>query len=401
MPILTTFEHAYLTQADFKNPSDFDWLLEQNFDGFTIERKNQQWRVKVSHYIGVIGLPSGEQLEILPKISQHTDILSTRQWLQQMLKDIWQTLTPKALNNLAQQHPIKPHLPLNQWLAEQFWQRFQTYQPNQQYQRFEQNQPFLQGKLLVKQQLQHNHHKPHKFFHQSENFAFDTASNRLVKTTFERMINGFQGSSYHGLGYQGLSYQGLGYEWQAVQILSPHLYQTTFYQAQQECHALPSRIAQQNLLFLDFCYALLTLQQGAGQGMNASQSLLINMQFAFEKWVTLKIQQQFVPAQIIAQKSQPLTADNLLTLKPDIWLKDDNGVQVFDIKWKNIQSIKDISLADMYQLMMYASEFDAHEAWLVVPTLEKDKLRQAIPLARKNRCKFYLVPFCVMSGVVS
>lgn len=377
--IVTTFEHAYLTQNDFPNPQDFDWLIEQNFDGFSIERKNQQWRIKISHYIGVIGLPSGQQLEILPKISQNQDIQSTRQWLQQMLLDTWQTLTPKHLPNLATQNPltIAHNLPLTDWLQTQFWQLFQSYQPNQQYQRFEQNQAYLQGKLLLKQQLQHNAHQPHKFFHQTDEFINDTACNRLVKTTLQRVIARF---------YQTL----LPSQWRNVPNLLPTQYHATFTQAQ---HELSVSNASQNALFIHFCYALLTLQQGAGQGQTPSPTLLINMQFAFEKWVTLKIGQQFSDAHIIPQKAQALTADNTLNLKPDIWLKDETGVKVFDIKWKNMTSVKDISLADMYQLITYASEFEAVEAWLIVPTLDVNFIKQEIIFAKTKACRFYLVPF--------
>lgn len=382
MKTIAAFEHAILTQSDFAIPSDFDWLIEQNFDVFQIQRKNGQWQLKIRHYIGVIGLPSGYQLEILPKISQFdkNDICQTRQWLQQMLTDIWQTLTPKLLPNLANQNPINHQLPLNEWLAHTFWQGFQRYQPNQQYQRFEQNQTYLQGKLLVKEQLTRNHHQPHKFFHQSENFAVDTACNRLVKTTIEQII-----------GRNRL----LDYDWQGVQTVSPNLYQATFAQAERELQALPTIIKQQNFAFISFCYSLLILGQASGKGQNQSQALLINMQFAFEKWVTFKLKQQFIGenVQVFEQFSQALTLDSALKIKPDMLIKSDNFIQVIDIKWKNIQSVSDIHLADMYQLMAYASEFNANEAWLVVPTLDKNLPKREIMLANPKFTKFFLVPF--------
>ena len=55
MKVIITFEHSCLTAADFDDEQDFDWLIEQNFDVFRIERKQQQWQLKVRHYIGVIG----------------------------------------------------------------------------------------------------------------------------------------------------------------------------------------------------------------------------------------------------------------------------------------------------------------------------------------------------------
>ena len=161
MKVIITFEHSCLTAADFDDEQDFDWLIEQNFDVFRIERKQQQWQLKVRHYIGVIGLPSGGQVEILPKLAQshitHADeVTQTRQWVQQMLTAVWQALLPKSLPNLANQllinpPPINHSLSLSEWLQAYFWQGFAQYVPNQQYQQFEQNQPYLQGKLLIKE----------------------------------------------------------------------------------------------------------------------------------------------------------------------------------------------------------------------------------------------------------
>ncbi|MFW2176389.1 MULTISPECIES: McrC family protein [unclassified Moraxella] len=389
--IITTFEHAILTQANFTHPTDFDWLIEQNFDGFGIGRKQQQWQLKVSHYIGVIGLPSGNQLEILPKISQVNNanaesIKQTRQWLQRMLKDIWHTLTPKNLPNLAKQTPINPQLPLNDWLAHAFWQGFQRYQPNRQYQGFEQNQPYLQGKLLVKQQLQHNHHQPHKFFHQSEHFAVDTACNQLIKATLRHLIGGLP---------PDLSRESC--DWQAVSTILPSQYAQAFYQSQQELSALPSTIAHHNARLVAFCYALLTLTQASGQGQSQSQALLINMQFAFEKWVGHQLKQSLTEnAEVFEQFSQPLTLDKQLIMKPDILVKSQDTVKVMDIKWKTVRDVGDISLSDMYQLLTYASQFGASEAWLIVPTLDKHKTRQTINLTHANPTQFYLVPFWVL-----
>ena len=389
MSIITTFEHQNLTKQNFINQQDFDWLIEQNFDGFHIERKHKEWQITISHYIGVIGLPSGCQLEILPKISQtdNSNITDTRQWLQQMLQDIWQTLTPKILPNLSNQQilMVDKKLPLNQWLIHQFWQLFQTYQPNQNYQTHEQNQPFLQGKLLIKQQLQYNAHQPHKFFHQTEQFIHDTACNRLVKTTLQTVIVKFNVIALPAI-------------WQNIPTLLPNQYQTFFHQANQELQALPQIIGQQNSRLIEFCYIILTLQQAIGQGQTHSPTLLINMQFAFEKWIGFKIRQMFDNAEIVEQKSQHLTIDGRLAIKPDIWLKDKNSVKVIDIKWKNIKSVNDISLADMYQLMTYANEFGADEAWLIVPTMDKNLEKQPIVLANEKPTKFWLVAFDVIIG---
>jgi len=396
MKAIITFEHSCLTAADFDDRQDFNWLIEQNFDVFRIERKQQQWQLKVSHYIGVIGLPSGGQVEILPKLAQsqitHADeVTQTRQWVQQMLTAVWQALLPKSLPNLANQllinpPPINHSLSLSEWLQAYFWQGFAQYVPNQQYQQFEQNQPYLQGKLLVKEQLQHNFHQPHKFYHQTENFVMDTAGNRLVKTTIERVIGSMASSPLSS---------PLLPQWQAVGSVARDLYDTLLSQALQELTALPSLTAQRNYNFISFCYALLTLQQASSQGPFLTPTWLVNMPFAFEKWVGRKIQQQFAAQnfELVEQKRQPLTVQQGLTIKPDIWLKSADKLIIADVKWKKTATFNDISLADMYQLLAYASEFDADEAWLIVLTLSTQLMAQPIESCQPKQTRFYLISF--------
>ena len=105
MPLMTTFEHAVLTAQDFVYAADFDWLIEQNFIGFAVQRSRGTWQLVVGHYLGVIQLPSGMLLEVLPKIAQFSEVNlgETRAWVKTMLATIWPGLNPKALPVIAPQ----------------------------------------------------------------------------------------------------------------------------------------------------------------------------------------------------------------------------------------------------------------------------------------------------------
>ncbi len=410
MATLTTFEHALLTSQNFDQPSDFDWLLEQNILGFYALRKNHTWQIHVRHYLGVIVLPSGHVLEILPKIAQDTShndpanphsnaIAQTRKWVQTMLTDIWQDITPKALPHFSHNYSvdIQPNLPLSDWLIAQFSRWFSQYQPNQHYQTLEQNAHFLQGKLLIKQQLSQNSHQPHKFYQQSTIFLPDTALNRLIKTAYQSLN---QLSRLPFLPQQ---------HWHSISTILPSqiatpLYYNLLYQIPHEIQQLPKHQQDSVGRLVGLCRWLIETPHasfaGDPTGEAVGQALWFNMQHAFEKWVTLKMQQQFsdTSTHFLPQKKQSLTADSSLIIKPDIWLKTANHVQVADIKWKNIRRIHDITLADMYQLMTYATQFAADEAWLIVPTLDNAMPKQQIILAKAQACKFYLVPFWVKAG---
>ena len=130
---------------------------------------------------------------------------------------------------------------------------------------------------------------------------------------------------------------------------------------------------------------------------------LVNMPFAFEKWVGRKIQQQFAAQnfELVEQKRQPLTVQQGLTIKPDIWLKSADKLIIADVKWKKTATFNDISLADMYQLLTYASEFDADEAWLIVPTLSTQLMAQQIEFCQPKKTRFYLMPFAVTQGCLN
>src|SRR5690606_36466030 len=95
--IITVFEHQRLTAHDFVHVADFHWLMEQELVIFSISRQQGHCQLKVSYHIGIILLPSGMTLEILPKLIAKTsnkhnssqsyglaksnDINQTRQWV--------------------------------------------------------------------------------------------------------------------------------------------------------------------------------------------------------------------------------------------------------------------------------------------------------------------------------
>ena len=397
---LTTFEHATLTAEDFCHPHDFDWLIEQNFSCFSIVRKAKQWQLNVRHYLGVIGLPSGQPLEILPKISQCADIPTTRHWVQTMLADIWHTLPNTPLPSLANQHilpNINADLALSTWLYQHFVARLSQYQPNQHYQNIEQNQNYLQGKLLVKQQLQHNSHQAHKFFSQYDTFAATTASNRIIKTALQLFATLQIGQPAALVNAQF---------WHTIEPLIPSQYAQFFAQSQSELHLLSPAQRQVTEPLLILSQWLLKLQQPLPSfAPNQLQlTFLINMHTAFEKWVSCCIARQFAADfTALLQRSQPLVlaenGDTLLSIKPDIVLKRGADTIVADVKWKSISRISEIGLADIYQLLTYASECKARQAWLIVPSLGGEpmtkNLAQPMNFAQPKTAQLMLVPFDV------
>ena len=352
--IITVFEHQRLTARDFGHVSDFHWLMAQEFKVFSIKRQQGQWQLKVGHYIGVILLPSGMTLEVLPKllaktstslqqqphdVSKSNDINQTRQWVQDMLADLTNSHHYKGklpnTKNLGQFSaqlaalPIKA-LPLSDWLIAQFLRRLSHYRPTKQYQAQIHNQAALQGRLLIKEQLRHNRMQPHKFVCESSVLSQEMLGNRLIKSALVLLTPLFPAS---------MSLPSLQ-RWQQVPPLSRYERQRLepLYQQAKRQLALQSLSRQQLQAaqqLLDLAYWL--LQQSAAHTGNAidlrtsgnhnpSQlrlCLLIDMNQAFEQWASQRIATMF---------QQNNSAYKPMFQTQSVWLNDAEGQACLSIR---------------------------------------------------------------------
>jgi len=428
-----------LTAHDFLHVSDFQWLMAQEFAVFTIKRKQGQWQLKVGHYIGVILLPSGMTLELLPKLNtsiQSDDIAQTRHWVQGMLSDLTRLDRPKScklpnMKNLGQfANPLMPlpieAPPLSDWLITQFLQRLVHYQPTQHYQERVQNQSSVQGRLLIKEQLRRNSTQPHRFVCESSVLSHDMLANRLIKSALVYLMPLFLKSGYSTLLQQ----------WQHLPTLDQREIQrlaSTYTQATKQLDTLP--LQRQKLQaahqLLDLAYWLLRQSTAAaGYGVDSTKPnrpqlrlcLLIDMNQAFEQWASQRIVSMF---QRLSNHCRPLYQTQsvwlndaegraCLSIRPDllIYQMSDNHYQgqsdtdqydravtrttvtkttmtktrghyshVIDIKWKYLPHSNAISASDAYQLTSYAQAYQAGQVWMVYPVLGNE--RQPVALKQQ------------------
>lgn len=355
--IMTVFEHQRLMAHDFWQASDFHWLMAQEFAVFTIKRKQGQWQLKVEHYIGIVLLPSGMTLEILPKLiasastsrpqqqsfephqNSDSDIGQIRQWVQNMLSDLinssnqrnGKSANTKSLGQFnSQVTPLPLAAPsLSDWLARQFLQRLAHYQPTQHYQAQVDNQATLQGRLLIKEQLRRNSVQPHKFVCERSVLSQDMLSNRLIKSALVWLAPLLQTAM------PPKSIQ----LWQQVRALNYHerqrlesVYQQAKRQlALQPLSQLQAQAAQQ---LLELAYWLLQRSDiQTGNGIAASLSsqplsrprlcLLMDMNQAFEQWASLRI------ASMFEQLNKNYQA---LHQAQSVWLNDAEGQTCLSIR---------------------------------------------------------------------
>ena len=427
---MTVLEHQRLTIDDFLQSADFDWLMAQELVIFTIKRHRRQWQLKVGHYIGIVLLPSGIILEILPKIMgdttsvEHTrapksgstdTVVQTRKWVQHMLSDLTRVTDDKRPNTKHFGH-ISAHveslsestLPLSQWLAQHFLQRLIGYQPHRQYQAQVHHQSALQGRLLIKEQLHHNQHtQPHKFVCEMSVLSTDTVSNRFIKSALILLSPLIPNPMRPKLSVL----------WQNIvpltaydrQHLEPLYQQAKRQLARQPLRQQALKSAQQ---LLDLAYWL--LQQStldAGNTLNTQTMsppfspprlcLLIDMNQAFEQWATERIATWFSgrPTHYRpAYQSQSVWLRDIegqpcLSIRPDLLIHrvandehlypmDAENIEshpahlgasqvshVIDIKWKPLAHSGALAASDAYQLMSYAQAYAAEQVWLVYPVV--------------------------------
>ncbi len=362
--IMSAFEHQRLLACDFAHNSDFEWLLAQEFSVFTIKRQRGQWQLQVKHYIGVIVMPSGITLEILPKAigthkhsaaaykSPHDEIAQTRQWVQLMLSDLAQSRQQnnrKGINNSKSPHikslgQLSQHLtplpaqtlPLSQWLVKRFLQLLTQYQPSKSYQSQTDNLSALQGKLLVKEQLTRNSHQPHKFACEVSHLSPEMLFNQMIKSALlliEPLTNTNQAS------ISKLTLKLI--PWRQITAFStyqrqnlPSLYSLACRQLSMQPMTHQQRRGAR--LLLDLAYWLLQMQQSsmptgnvlgvrAVRGQQSSQwrlCLLINMQQAFEQWASLRVAQMFEQYNHYQAYYQT----------PQVWLRDQSGQSCLTIR---------------------------------------------------------------------
>jgi len=355
MNIMTVFEHQRLIASNFLYDSDFQWLITQELSVFSIKRKQGQWQLKVGHYIGVIVLPSGMTLEILPKFIANTasnsikqpyqsnespvdaDILQTRHWVQNMLSDLMNSNDNKSphsknFGQFSNQLTILPvtTLPLSDWLSMQLLQRLTNYQPTKQYQTQIHNQAALQGRLIIKEQLRHNSMQPHKFVCERSVLSQDMLGNRMIKSALTLLMPLLSQSNLL------LHLQ----PWQQVSVLHQHeirQLESIYFQAKRELAIQPLQVKQLQAAqqLVDFAYWLLSQSNmEIGHSIDSPKPfgsrstpqrlcLLIDMNQAFEQWASQRIALSF---QQLSDDYKPLFQAQR------VWLNDAEGQACLSIR---------------------------------------------------------------------
>ncbi len=394
--IYTVLEHDYLAPEGCWTevpervtvlPGDFfAWLLARTEKELDKHLKpviyKRQSVLKAQNHVGLIQAPSGEQLEVLPKVTDlgHEDAIAQgRQMLLRMLS----ALPDFSQIGLPWQASVqRTHWPLwTQWITQMLEAVAQVVRHGLRsaYSETEGQQNVLRGRLLVAEQVRHNTVHRERLYCRHSLYSQNRAENRLLRLLLER------------IGRQSLRPE----QRQQVRQLLLHfegIPASRDWQQDRRAVRLERGMGSYQTA-LHWLYWLMERQMPlTSAGRDAGWSLLLDMDVLFEKFVcqhlgkTLpkgwQLREQVNEKHLLQCGNVPLQK-----LKPDLLLKRPDGsvAAILDAKWKRMETANPLHVQakekdrhkvdrnDLYQMQAYATAYlpAGGDVFLIYPQTAK------------------------------
>lgn len=420
---ITVREYASLTTGPVETPTlarahispdDFDWLCQQSrrfrishetpfaeeaendttADGMPLVEVLGRRTLRLDNYVGVIELPSGQLIEILPKTaSDRDDPALARRLLRQMLGCAMDQ--PRETSEAALQGFDAP---LSEWVMASFLAALQHLVKRgvrSDYLRIEGEERFLRGQLDVVRQMRQPPGRAHHFALRYDLYLPDRAENRLLKLALVQVA-----AATH-----------LPESWRLAQELRHLLAEVPASRdvAGDFRQWRDDRLMAHYRAVRPWCELILQrIMPMALRGEWRGISLLFPMERLFERYVEAWLGRQLRPgAALRSQASSEYLCTHQMgkffQLKPDLLL--DHGKQrwVLDAKWKRLDSEDKkgkygISQADLYQLFAYGHKYldGQGDLVLIYPAWQ----RFQAPLApfhfdHEGKLRLWVLPFAL------
>ncbi|GAD79746.1 McrC family protein [Vibrio ezurae] len=351
--------------------------------------------IQVKNYVGVLFTPTGEHIEVLPKVgrkaeSEERAIENSRQMLLMMLAHLGSFRYISA----HQASIANKKMPLLEVFIHQFLQSvnklikrglksdYVTQQDNLSYQK---------GKLLIGHQLKHNLVNRHKFYVQYDEYLVNRPANRLIATALQKVAQYTRMSSNQKL-LRELQFAFIDVP--SSKSVAQDINAVRLDRGMSDYHAP-----------LDWAKLILAgFSPLSMKGDSNALSLLFPMEAVFESYVASILSKQIGnQAQLLTQaRSKYLVTHqnkNKFLLKPDLLIKKSSKpFIVLDTKWKLIDVTEHnygISQSDMYQMFAYGHKYleGKGELYLIYPGHDgfRDPIEHSFDFA--GGLKLWVVPF--------
>ncbi len=333
--------------------------------------------ISFNNYVGMIELPSGVQIEILPKIdfgNDEDDGARTKKVFLKMLrtmKDFEGKVFSNANLNVDRMNLYE--IFINMYLQEVRNLVKKGFRSG--YVEQNDNLKYYKGKLLVNEHIRTNLVHKERFFVNYDEFHPNRPENRLIKSTLLKLHNLTKSAEnskeiYRLLSFFELVEQSSNYEKDFSRVVIDR--NTRDYALLMQW----SKVFLMNKSFTTF------------SGSQDSKAILFPMESVYESYVARQLKKVMIPGgwDVSTQdKGYYLFEEprKQFALRPDIVLYRENKCVVLDTKWKmlidNPGRNYGISQADMYQMYAYSKKYTTSDIWLLYPMtrdfLEHENIR--------------------------
>lgn len=325
--------------------------------------------ISFNSFVGMIELPSGFQMEILPKVplDHDEDNKKTKRLFLDMLrclKDFEGKSFGKASIDTDKMNLyeifIRMYLQETRALVKRGLKSSYISQ--------EENLNYFKGKLQMGRHIRMNSSHKERFFMQYDEYQMNRPENRLIKATLQKLQR-ISTSAENQKEIRQLLY--------SFEMVEPSMnYEKDF------AGIVIARDNREYELLIAWAKAfLLNKSFTTFSGETTGRAILFPMEQVFEAFVAKWIKHYFAEwsskqLQVTAQDRGFYLFDEpkRFRLRPDIVIRDrenNNQPVILDTKWKRLNADPrgnyGISQADMYQMYAYAKKYDSSDIWLIYP----------------------------------
>ncbi|EHR6441716.1 TPA: McrC family protein [Vibrio parahaemolyticus] len=351
--------------------------------------------IQVKNYVGVLFTPTGEHIEVLPKVgSKQKDSKLSVEESREMLLMMLQHLGSFRHVSTNQANIASKKIPLLEVFINQFLQAVNSLVKKglkSDYVTQVENLNYKKGKLLTAQQVKHNLVNKHKFYVEYDEYLINRPVNRLIKTALHKL------SRYAMLA----SNQKLLRE---LQFAFHDVPESKF--VKQDLNAVKLDRGMRDY-HVPLAWAKLILEGFSPLSMKGDHgaiSLLFPMEAVFESYVVSVLRSELpngveLTSQACSEYLVKHNERSQFQLKPDLLITSPGGSKiVLDTKWKLIDLDEyhyGISQADLYQMFAYGQKYLGGEGdlFLVYPAHEDFTKPIAHSFNFSNSLKLWVVPF--------
>ena len=358
---LEQFVKEYVSQSDEADILEFMQIGYKRGIGDTITFKS---------YVGMIELPSGFQIEILPKVSlgQDDNNAKTKRIFLKMLnclKDFDGKVFSSASLNADKMNLYEIFIRM---YIQEAWTLVKRGIKSD-YISNEENLHVYKGKLNVSKQISLNAAHKERFYMVFDEYQVNRPENKLIKSTLLKLLGVSRNTD------NTREIKQLLYSFELVQ-------ESDNYVKDFSKVSLTRGMKEYELLIQWSKIFLLNKSFTTFSGKNAGKALLFPMEKVFEAFIARQVKSLFESQgngiiRVSAQDSGYFLFDEprKFRLRPDLVVTnafdEHHKTVIMDTKWKrlnrNPSTNYGISQADMYQMYAYSKKYHTPNIWLIYP----------------------------------